>query len=144
LSRSEGYDTEQFNDMVNFKSGLLGISETTADMKKLLEIEADDERAKDAVDIFCYQVKKSIGSLTAGLGGLNTLVFTGGMGEDAPKIRKRVCENLEFLGVTLDTARNQKNARLISTDGSRVGVHVIHTDEAMTIAREIVKLVKQH
>jgi acetate kinase len=144
LSRSEGYDTEQFNDMVNFKSGLLGISETTADMKKLLEIEADDERAKDAIDIFCYQVKKSIGSLTAGLGGLNTLVFTGGMGEDAPKIRKRVCDNLEFLGVTLDTARNQKNARLISTDGSRVGVHVIHTDEAMTIAREIVKLVKQH
>jgi acetate kinase len=66
------------------------------------------------------------------------------MGEDAPKIRKRVCDNLEFLGVTLDTARNQKNARLISTDGSRVGVHVIHTDEAMTIAREIVKLVKQH
>jgi acetate kinase len=144
LSRSEGYNAEQFNNMVNFKSGLLGISETTADMKKLLEIEADDERAKDAIDIFCYQVKKSIGGLAAGLGGLNTLVFTGGMGEDAPKIRKRVCENLEFLGVTLDTARNQKNARLISTDGSRVGVHVIHTDEAMTIAREIVKLVKQH
>jgi len=143
LSRSIGYDAEQFNEMVNFKSGLLGISETTADMEKLLAMEPDDERAKDAVDIFCYHVKKSIGGLSAALGGLNTLVFTGGMGENAPKIRERICEGLDFLGVALDGARNQQHARLISSDGSRVGVHVIHTDEAVTIARETVKLIKQ-
>ena len=141
LAHTQGYDAEQFNHMVNFESGLLGISETTADMKKLLEIEAEDQRARDAVDIFCYQVKKSIGSFAAALGGLNTLVFTGGMGEGAPKIRARVCEGLEFLGITLDTARNQESARLISADGGQVGVHVIHTDEATTIARETAQLI---
>ena len=142
LAQTQGYDAERFNHMVNFESGLLGISETTADMKKLLEIEAKDKRAKDAVDIFCYQVKKSIGGFAAALGGLNTLVFTGGMGENAPKIRARICEGLEFLGVSIDTARNQQGARLISADGSQVGAHVIHTDEATTIARETAQLIK--
>lgn len=142
FAHTQGYDAERFNHMVNFESGLLGISETTADMKKLLETEDEDERAKDAVDIFCYQAKKSIGSLAAALGGLNTLVFTGGMGENAPKIRARICEGLEFLGVTIDDARNQQGDRLISADGGRVGVHVIHTDEAATIARETAGLIK--
>jgi acetate kinase len=136
LSRTQGYDAEQFHHMVNFESGLLGVSETTSDMKKLLEAEADDPRAKDAVDIFCYNVTKTIGSFAAALGGLNTLVFTGGMGENAPKIRAQVCKELEFLGITLDNVRNQANERLISIDGNLVGVHVIHTDEAVTIARE--------
>jgi acetate kinase len=136
LSRTQGYDAEQLHHMVNFESGLLGVSETTSDMKKLLEVEADDPRAKDAVDIFCYNVTKTIGGFAAALGGLNTLVFTGGMGENAPKIRARVCKELEFLGITLDNTRNQANERLISVDGSLVGVHVIHTDEAVTIARE--------
>lgn len=143
FAHTEGYDAERFNRMVNFESGLLGISETTADMKKLLEAEGQDERAKDAVDVFCYQAKKSIGGLAAALGGLNTLVFTGGMGENAPKIRARVCEGLEFLGVTVDDARNQQGDRLISADGGQVGVHVIHTDEAVTIARETAGLIKQ-
>jgi acetate kinase len=141
LAQTQGYDAERFNHMVNFESGLLGISETTADMKKLLEVEADDQRAKDAVDIFCYQVKKSIGSLAAALGGLNTLVFTGGMGENAPKIRARICEGMEFMGVTIDAARNQPGARLISVDNGQVGVHVIQTDEAATIARETARLI---
>lgn len=144
LARTQGYDADKFNHMANFESGLLGISETTADMKKLLEIEADDERAKDAVDVFCYHVTKSIGGLAAALGGLNTLVFTGGMGENAPKIRARVCEGLEFLGITLDTARNEEGARLISVDGSCVGVHVIHTDEATTIMRETNEFIKRN
>lgn len=142
FAHTEGYDPERFNRMVNFESGLLGISGTTADMKKLLEAEDENERAKDAVDIFCYQAKKNIGSLAAALGGLNTLVFTGGMGENAPKIRARVCEGLEFLGVTIDDARNQQGDRLISADGGQVGVHVIHTDEATTIARETTGLIK--
>jgi len=143
LAATEGYDAKQFNHIAHFKSGLLGISETTADMKKLLEIETDDERAKDAVNVFCYNVKKTIGSFAAALGGLNTLVFTGGIGENAPKIRKRVCTGLEFLGIDLDEMRNEEGARLISTDGSLVGVHVIHTDEAVTIARETARLIQR-
>ena len=142
FSRTQGYDAEHFNYMVNFESGLLGISETSGDMKKLLNIEAEDDRAKDAIDLFCYQTKKSIGGMAAGLGGLNTLVFTGGMGENAPKIRKRICENLEFLGIRLDDERNDEGRRLISADGSLVGVHVIHTDEATTIARETAECLK--
>ncbi|HEU5186955.1 MAG TPA: acetate kinase, partial [Candidatus Saccharimonadales bacterium] len=141
FAQTQKYTAERFNRMVTFESGLLGISETTADMKKLLELEAHDSRAKDAVDIFCYQVKKSIGGFAAALGGLNTLVFTGGMGENAPKIRARICEGLEFLGVTLDSARNQEGARLVSAEGGQVGVHVIHTDEAITIARETAQLI---
>jgi acetate kinase len=144
FARTEGYDTQRFNKMVNFESGLLGMSETTADMEKLLEIEDHDERAKDAVDVFCYQVKKSIGSLAAALGGINTLVFTGGMGENAPKIRERICEGLGFLGIALDSVRNNEGQRLISSDGSATGVHVIHTDESVTIARETNKCIEDN
>jgi acetate kinase len=143
LAHTQGYDAERFNHMVTFESGLLGISGTTADMKELLEAEAEDERAKDAVEVFCYQAKKSIGSFAAALGGLNTLVFTGGMGENAPKIRARICEGLEFLGVTIDDARNQAGARLISSDNGSVGVHVIHTEEAATIARQTARLMNE-
>lgn len=142
LTRAQGYDAERLHHMVNFESGLLGVSQITADMKKLLEIENEDIRAKDAVDMFCYNVTKTIGSFAAALGGLNTLVFTGGMGENAPKIRKRVCAGLEFLGIVLDDARNQASERLISADGGMVGVHVIHTDETATIARETNKLLR--
>lgn len=136
LQRTQGYTPDKFNHMVNFESGLLGMSETTADMKKLLEIEDHDERAKEAIEIFCYQVKKSIGGLAAALGGINTLVFTGGMGENAPKIRARICEGLEFLGIVLDPYQNEQDARLISSSTSQTGVHVIHTNEAVTIARQ--------
>ena len=136
LAHTQGYDADRLHHMANFDSGLLGISETSGDMEKLLEIEGDDARAKDAVDIFCYNVTKTIGAFAAALGGLNTLVFTGGMGENAPKIRTRVCDELAFLGITLDQARNEAGERLISVDGGAVGVHVIHTDEAATIARE--------
>ena len=141
LAHTQGYDAERFNHMVNFESGLLGISETTGEMKQLLDIEGQDVRAKDAVDIFCYQVKKTIGGFAAALGGLNTLVFTGGMGENAPRIRARVCAGLEFLGVTIDDSRNQANARLISANNGQVGVHVIYTDEAMTIVHQTAQLI---
>ena len=142
LTRTQGYDTDRLHHMVNFESGLFGVSETTADMKELLEIENDDLRAKDAIDIFCYNVTKTIGGFAAALDGLHTLVFTGGMGENAPKIRARICSNLKFLGVTLDDVRNQANGRRISSDGSLAGVHVIHTDEAVTIARETANIVR--
>lgn len=143
LARTQGYDAAKLNHMANFESGLLGISETTADMEQLLKVESEDARAKDAVDIFCYHVTKSIGALAAALGGLTTLVFTGGMGENAPKIRARICENLGFLGIEIDDVRNQAGERLISADGSRAGVHVIHTDEAVTIARETARHIKE-
>lgn len=135
LARTQGYGTERLHRMANFESGLLGISETSGDMKGLLEIEAADTRAKEAVDIFCYNVAKTIGGFAAALGGLNTLVFAGGMGENAPKIRARICAGLAFLGIAIDDARNQAGDRLISAGGT-VGVHVIHTDEATTIAHE--------
>lgn len=141
FERTQGYDADRFNHMVNFESGLLGISETTADMEKLLEAQAADARARDAVDIFCYQVKKSIGSLAAALGGLNTLVFTGGMGEKAPVIRAKICDELAFLGITLDADRNRQSDRLISVEGGQVGVHVIRTDEATTIAGQVARLI---
>ena len=136
-----GYSPDQFSHMVNFESGLLGISETTADMKRLLEIEEQDERAKEAVDILCYQVRKNIGALAASIGGLDTLVFTGGMGENAPKIRQRICEGLEFLGVSLDPVQNGHSARLISAHTSKAGVHVIHTNETLTIARQTLEII---
>jgi len=143
LTRTQGYDANRLHHMVNFESGLLGMSETTDDMKKLLEIAGDDKRASDAIDIFCYNVTKTVGSYAAALGGLNTLVFTGGMGENAPKIRSKICEQLAFLGISLDDARNQASARRISVEGGLVGVHVIHTDEAVTIARETNNLIQR-
>jgi acetate kinase len=141
LQRNYGYTPDKFNHMVNFESGLLGVSETSADMKRLLEIEDSDVRAKEAIELFCYQVKKSIGALAASIGGISTLVFTGGMGENAPRIRAKICEGLEFLGVILDPEQNEEGARLISARTSQAGVHVIHTNEAVTIARQTSEIV---
>jgi len=143
LAKSEDMDAAQFNDLVNFRSGLLGISETTADMHALLEHEAEDQRAKETIDLFCYQVKKSIGAYSAALGGLDWLVFTGGMGENAPRIRARICEGLEFLGITIDESRNNGNESVISADGSKVAVRVIHADEAATIAQNVWHIVSE-
>ena len=130
-------NAQQFDDMVNFKSGLLGVSETSADMRDLLKVEADDARAADAVALFCYQIKKCIGAYAAALGGLDTLVFAGGIGEKAPVVRSRICAGLGFLGIELDPARNEKNVDLISTDGGRVKVRVIRTNEELVIARSV-------
>ena len=102
LSRTDGIDAKQFNEMVNFKSGLLGISETSSDMRELLDHETQDVRAAEAVALFCYQVKKWIGAFTAALGGIDTLIFAGGIGENAPTVRARICEGLEFLGIELE------------------------------------------
>ena len=135
-------DAQQFDDMVNFKSGLLGVSETSADMRDLLKVEADDARAADAVALFCYQVKKYIGAYAAALGGLDTLVFAGGIGEKAPVVRARICTGLGFLGIELDAARNEQNADVISTDGGRVKVRVIRTNEELVIARSVCNILK--
>jgi acetate kinase len=140
LARTEKLSAKQFNEMVNFQSGLLGISETSSDMRDLLDRETQDVRAAEAVALFCYQVKKWVGAFAAALGGLDTLVFAGGIGENAPPVRTRICEGLEFLGIQLDQKRNAKHASLISSDAGRVKVRVIHTDEEFMIARSVIRV----
>jgi acetate kinase len=135
LARSEKMSAKQFNEMTNFHSGLLGMSESSSDMSELLDQEAKDVRAAEAVEIFCYQVKKSIGGFAAALGGLETLVFAGGIGENAPSVRARICEGLGYLGIELDEKRNTAKESVISAAASRVAVRVIHTDEELMIAR---------
>jgi len=97
-------------------------------MRDLLKVESDDVRAAEAVELFCYQAKKWIGAFAAALGGLDTLVFSGGIGENAPLIRSRICEGLEFLGIELNNKQNEANAPVISTKNEKAVVRVIHTD----------------
>ena len=140
LARTEGMDAERFNEMVNFQSGLLGVSETSSDMRDLLATEDQDVRAAEAVALFCYQVKKWIGAFAAAMGGLDTLVFSGGIGENAPPIRQRVCAGLGFLGIELEEPRNTANESVISSPTSRVTVRVIPTDEERVIAETVRRL----
>ena len=137
LARTEGFDAARFNRMINFESGLLGISETSSDMRDLLDREAHDVRAAEAIALFCYQVKKWIGCFAAALGGLDTLVFSGGVGANAPAVRARICEGLGFLGLTLDDQSNTANDGVISTAASPVTVRVMHTDEERMIAEMV-------
>ncbi|MCB4757160.1 MAG: acetate/propionate family kinase [Elusimicrobia bacterium] len=137
LAKVEGMSVNQFYEMVNERSGLLGISETSSDMRDLLKRGKKDVRAAEAVSFFCYQVKKGIGAFTAALGGLDTLVFSGGIGENAHLIRWRICEGLRCFGIELDKARNNKNAALISPLRGRVKVRVIRTDEEAYIAESV-------
>ena len=137
LARTEQMSAKQFNEMVNFQSGLLGVSETSSDMRDLLDHETQDVRAGEAVALFCYQVKKWIGAFAAALGGLDTLVFAGGIGESAPTIRARTCAGLGFLGIELEDKRNAANEGVISAAAGRVAVRVIHTDEELMIAKTV-------
>ncbi|HXA14915.1 MAG TPA: acetate/propionate family kinase [Opitutaceae bacterium] len=142
LSRAEQVTAKQFHHMINHESGLLGVSETSSDMRELCAREADDVRAAEAIALFCYQAKKWIGSFAAALGGLDTLVFAGGIGENAPVIRERICDGLGFLGVEINQKRNAKNAPLISPAAGRVKVRVIRTDEELMIARSVTRVLK--
>lgn len=135
LARSENMSIEQFDKMVNHESGLLGISERSSDVRDLLAREAYDSYAAEALAFFCYQTKKWIGAFTAALGGLDTVVFAGGVGENSPVIRARICEGLQFLGMEIDPLRNSANDSVISTAASGVTVRVVHTDEELMIAR---------
>lgn len=141
LERTEQLSTKQFYEMVNHESGLLGISETSSDMRDLLACEAHDVRAAEAVELFCYQARKWTGAYAAALGGLDTLVFAGGIGESAPVIRARICTGLEFLGIEIDAKRNAANEGVISAAAGRVAVRVIHTDEELTIARSVCEVI---
>ncbi|MGA9552060.1 MAG: acetate/propionate family kinase [Candidatus Sulfotelmatobacter sp.] len=137
LARTEKMSAKQFNEMVNFQSGLLGISETSSDMRDLLNRETQDVCAAEAVAVFCYQIKKWIGGFAAALGGLDTLVFSGGIGENAPAVRARICDGLRFLGIELEEKRNARNEAVISAAASRVAVRVIRTDEERMIAKTV-------
>src|SRR5487761_1936670 len=140
FARAEQMNAAHFQKMVNHESGMLGLSETSSDMRDLLDREAKDVRAAEAVALFCYQAKKWIGSFAAALGGLDTLVFAGGIGENAPLVRERICDGLGFLGIELDRESNAKSAPLISSDAGRVKVRVIRTDEELMIARSVTRV----
>jgi len=135
LATSEARKPAALQKMVNHESGLLGISETSADVRDLLAREGDDVRAAEAIGVFCYQTKKWIAAFAGALGGLDTLVFAGGIGENSAPIRERVCAGLQFIGLELDATRNRESAPLISSEASRVSVRVIPTDEESVIAR---------
>jgi acetate kinase len=135
LARTEGMTADQFSDLVNHQSGLLGISETSSDVRDLLASEAHDPRAADALALFCYQARKWIGAYAAALGGLETLVFAGGIGEHSPPVRARICAGLEFLGVHLDPTLNFANEPVISRADSPVKIRVIPTDEETVLAK---------
>jgi acetate kinase len=134
LALTESMDAAAFQKMATHASGLLGVSETSSDIRDLLAREGQDGRAAEAVALFCYQIKKWIGAFAAALGGLDTLVFAGGIGENAVAVRARVCEDLQYLGIRLDDARNAQGAALVSADSGSVAVRVIRTDEESVIA----------
>jgi acetate kinase len=136
---NQGRTPAELDRLVNAGSGLLGLSEISGDMRVLLERQ-DDPRAAEAIEIFCYHAQKFIGAYAAALGGLDTLVFTGGIGENAPLVRKRICAGLEFLGIEIDEPQNAAAAELISPPSGRVAVRVIKTDEDLVIARHTCRL----
>lgn len=137
LIQARGLTPARVHHMVNHESGLLGVSDSSADMRDLLAQEDRDVRAAEAVGLFCYQVRKGIGALAAALGGVDTLVFAGGIGEHAAQVRARVCAELSFLGIELDASLNAASAAVISASASRPIVRVIRTDEELMIARSV-------
>ena len=142
LSRTENVTARQFHHMINHESGLLGVSETSSDMRELLLREKEDVRAAEAVALFCYQAKKWICGMAGALEGLDTLVFAGGIGERAPEIRARICDGLEFLGIELDAKQNAANAAVIARKIGRVAVRVIRTDEEWMIAKTVCRVLE--
>jgi acetate kinase len=134
LLEEKGLRPSTVNDMVNQHAGLLGISGISSDMKDLLSKEADPHAA-EAIDLFCYQAKKYLGALAAVLGGLDTLIFTGGIGENAPAIRQRICRDMAFLGIHLDAHHNDASSPVISRPDGPVTVRVMKTNEELMIAR---------
>jgi acetate kinase len=137
LQETKGHSAGEVREIVNRKSGLLGVSGISSDMQDLLAKErSEDSRAAEAIELYCYLAAKHLGSLAAVLGGLETLVFTAGIGENAPSIRRRICGNLAFLGIRIDSGQNEASAAVISSPGAAVTVRVMKTDEDLMIARE--------
>lgn len=137
LMRSEKWTPDQMDDFISNRCGLLGVSETSADMQDLLKSRNTDQRAAEAVDLFCYQARKFVGALAATMGGLDTLIFSGGIGEHSPEVRDGICAGLSFLSIRIDPVRNSANSAVISSDDSRVTVRVMPTDEELVIAEAV-------
>ena len=135
--------TDALERMVNEESGLLGYSQTSQDMRDLLGYAGLNDAAADAIELYCYSARKHFGALAAVLGGVDMIVFAGGIGEHAAPIREKICNGLEHLGVQLDRARNAANEAVISRDRSRVVVRVMVTDEDLVIARNVAALLKE-
>jgi acetate kinase len=135
LLQEKGRSPSTIDYLVNQRSGLIGVSGSSSDMRDLLSREAGDPHAAQAVEMFCYQARKFVAAMASTLGGLDTFVFTAGVGTNAPEVRQRICTGLEFMGIYIDPARNESNAPIISTDQSPVTVRVMKTDEELTIAR---------
>ena len=140
IIQKEKMTAKKFNHLINHESGLLGVSEISADMQDLLKKESSDIGAAEAVALFCYQIKKWVGAYAAVLNGLDILIFSGGIGENAPAIRSRICNGFEYLNLEINEKENNKNAMLISTKKSKVKVYVIPTDEEIIIAKSTKKL----
>ncbi|MDQ2785846.1 MAG: acetate/propionate family kinase [Chloroflexota bacterium] len=143
LLRSRSMTSDEVVTLLTKEAGMRGVSGTSGDMRDLLEKESSDPRAAEAVALFCYQAKKFVGALAAALGGLDTLIFTGGIGEHAAPVRKRICADLEFFGIQLDPKRNAADAPVISADDGAVTVRVMPTDEDLMIARHTYRLLAQ-
>jgi acetate kinase len=143
MMRGENAGPVEMDKLLNERCGLRGISDTTSDMRDLLQRQATDRRAAEAVEIFCYQARKWIGAFAAALDGLDTLVFSGGIGESSAEIRRRICAGLRFLDAELDDEKNQSAAQVISTPTSGVTIRVIPTDEEVMIARETRRVLEE-
>jgi acetate kinase len=141
--RRHALTPEELSSLVAEQSGLLGVSGTSADMQILLGREATDDRAREAIELFCYQARKYIGALVAVLGGIETLVFTGGIGENAAPVRARICAGLDFLGIAIDPGRNAANSAIVSPDGRAVTVRVMPAEEDRMIAKHTFVLLNQ-
>jgi len=141
MMRVEKLTPQEMDEFISRQCGLIGVSQSTSDMHDLVARRGQDVRAAEAVDLFCYQARKWIGAYAAALGGLETLVFSGGIGQHAPEVRAGVCQGLEFLGLFLDASRNAASAPVISSDKAAVTVRVIATDEELMIAKIVCQLV---
>jgi acetate kinase len=141
LQQRDRLSAREIDTLLNKQSGLLGLSGTSSDMRDLLEREATDDRAADAVALSCYRAKKYVGAYTAALGGLDALIFAGGIGENAPPVRERICAGLDFLGLEIDPAANSSNAPVISSARTHVKIKVIKTDEDIVIAQQVLAIV---
>jgi acetate kinase len=135
LLREGGLSSSELSDLVNERAGLLGVSGVSSDLRVLFAQSENNPHAAEAIELFCYEAKKNLGALAAVLGGVDTLIFTAGIGENMPAIRRRICQHLEFLGIRLDPTRNERNAAVISRADSPVAVRVMKTNEELMIAR---------
>ncbi|MDA8090221.1 MAG: acetate/propionate family kinase [Nitrospiraceae bacterium] len=143
LINQKGFSAARIDELVNHKAGLLGVSEISPDMKTLLEKRKELPSAALAIDMFCYQLKKNIGALAAALGGLDTLVFTGGIGEKAAPVRWQACQGLEHLGIRIDERKNERHEAVISMPDSRCAVRVVQANEDLMIARHTAAILFQ-